>query len=176
MKSTPTGAVPGPQSGCCELCHPSPAKQSNSAAFYNDRDSGELSGTIRARATQSETTPGRTRTCSLRIRRKLLPVFNDGGANDLGQGEIRVTAPVTGEAEISALSRPVEPASIVNLFGPAVETPAGAIQAHGGRPVDAVAEAPADADLAKIVVAWPTLPVAIRAGIIAMVRAASTGQ
>ena len=35
---------------------------------------------------------------------------------------------------------------------------------------------PADADLAAVVAAWPTLPEPIRAGILAMVRAASEGQ
>ena len=45
----------------------------------------------------------------------------------------------------------------------------GAVENENGQP-----EAVADADLAGIVKAWPTLPEAIRAGIMAMVRAAGT--
>jgi len=36
-------------------------------------------------------------------------------------------------------------------------------------------EAPVDPDLAAVVDAWPTLPAAIKAGILAMVRAGGAG-
>jgi len=41
---------------------------------------------------------------------------------------------------------------------------------------DSLESAPADPDLARIVAAWPTLPEVIRAGILAMVKAADGGE
>ncbi len=45
--------------------------------------------------------------------------------------------------------------------------------ARDRRDVDA---APIDSDLACVIAAWPTLPPAIQAGILAMVRAAESGD
>lgn len=75
----------------------------------------------------------------------LRAVGNANGGNELWQGENPVTVPVT--VPVTGESRK--------------STVSG-----GSKP------APEDAELAVVNAAWPTLPEAIRAGILAMVKAA----
>ena len=60
------------------------------------------------------------------------------------------------------------PGQALTQIDPAREALCGAVSA--GQP--APKASPTDPDLAAVVAAWPTLPEALRAGIVAMVRAA----
>lgn len=51
-------------------------------------------------------------------------------------------------------------------------TPSGTVVARNGAS-DGVGDAPADVDLHQLVTAWPSLPPAVKAGIVAMVKAAT---
>jgi hypothetical protein len=62
-------------------------------------------------------------------------------------------------------------AQVPDIAGLTTGTPGGAEGALKIAPENAPANVPADRDLQAVANAWPTLPAAVRAGIMAMIRA-----